>query len=121
MSDFADRKCKPCEGGAVPLGVGAAKSAMAELHAAWKLDEDSHLIFRGGSKIQSAQAVALVKDDWFLTGHEDGHLCLWLAEKKKAVATIEHAHGPGNEGLIAGCHQQLGVRPQCSSRGSPQF
>jgi 4a-hydroxytetrahydrobiopterin dehydratase len=46
MIDFVDRKCKPCEGGAVPLSVGAAKSAMAELHAAWKLDEDGRTIRR---------------------------------------------------------------------------
>ena len=28
-----------------------------------------------------------------MTGHDDGHLCLWMTDKKKAVATIELAHG----------------------------
>ena len=75
-----------------PVSVGRDRTVRA-----WKLAEDSHLIFRGGAKIQSAQAVSCMKDDWFVTGHEDGHLSLWMAEKKKAVATVDQAHGAGHE------------------------
>jgi len=64
---------------------------------AWKIEEDSHLIYRGGARLQSAQSVSMIKDDWFLTGHDDGHLCFWMSGKKKAVATIDEAHGAGNE------------------------
>ncbi|GAX24411.1 ribosomal RNA-processing protein 9 [Fistulifera solaris] len=74
-----------------PVSVGRDRTARA-----WKLAEDSHLIFRGGSKIQSADCVSLIKDDWFITGHEDGHLCLWNTDKKRAVSTIADAHGTGN-------------------------
>jgi ribosomal RNA-processing protein 9 len=71
-----------------PISVGRDRTARA-----WKLTEDTHLIFRGGSKIQAADCLSVLKDEWFVTGHEDGHLSLWMTEKKKAVATIEHSHG----------------------------
>jgi ribosomal RNA-processing protein 9 len=71
-----------------PISVGRDRTARA-----WKLAEDTHLIYRGGSKISSADCVTCIKDDWCLTGHDDGHLGLWMTEKKKAVATIDAAHG----------------------------
>ena len=75
-----------------PVSVGRDRTARA-----WKLAEDTHLIFRGGSKVSSADCVAVIRDDWFVTGHDDGNLSLWLSEKKKAVATVEDAHGRVHE------------------------
>lgn len=71
-----------------PISVGKDRTARA-----WKLVEDTHLIFRGGSKIQAAECISLIKDEWFLTGHQDGNLSLWLTEKKKATVTVGNAHG----------------------------
>lgn len=71
-----------------PISVGRDRTARA-----WKLAEDTHLIFRGGAKVSSADCVSVIKDDWFLTGHEDGHLGLWMTEKKKSVANLEAVHG----------------------------
>lgn len=71
-----------------PVSVSSDRTARA-----WKLAEDTHLIFRGGAKVQAAESISLVKEDWFLTGHQDGHLSLWLTEKKKAVLTVANAHG----------------------------
>jgi ribosomal RNA-processing protein 9 len=71
-----------------PISVGRDRTARA-----WKLAEDTHLIFRGGAKVSSADCVNVIKDDWYLTGHDDGHLALWMTEKKKAVASIDLAHG----------------------------
>lgn len=76
-----------------PISVGRDRTARA-----WKLAEDTHLIFRGGAKVSSADCVNVIKDDWHLTGHDDGHLGLWMTEKKKAVATIELAHG--RDGIV---------------------
>lgn len=75
-----------------PISVGRDRTARA-----WKLSEDTHLIFRGGAKLSPADCVSIVKDDWFLTGHENGQLCLWMTEKKKAAATVDFAHGTLNE------------------------
>mmetsp|Transcript_14312 Transcript_14312/g.26802 ORF Transcript_14312/g.26802 Transcript_14312/m.26802 type:complete len:550 (+) Transcript_14312:160-1809(+) len=77
-----------------PISVGRDRTARA-----WKIAEDTHLIFRGGAKVASADSVRVMKDDWFLTGHEDGHLGLWMTEKKRAVCSIDQAHGcVGNVG-----------------------
>jgi len=76
-----------CHKGERPISVGRDRTARG-----WKLAEDTHLIFRGGSKVSSADCITCVKDDWFVSGHDDGHLCLWLTDKKKAVKTIDNAH-----------------------------
>lgn len=75
-----------------PISVGRDRTARA-----WKLQEDTHLIFRGGGRLSPADCVSVIKDDWFLTGHENGQLSLWMTEKKKAVAAIEYAHGKIND------------------------
>jgi len=71
-----------------PISVGRDRTARA-----WKIAEDSHLIFRGGAKVSSPDCVGVIKDDWYVTGHDDGHLGLWMTEKKRAFKMIEHAHG----------------------------
>mmetsp|Transcript_9794 Transcript_9794/g.23084 ORF Transcript_9794/g.23084 Transcript_9794/m.23084 type:complete len:231 (+) Transcript_9794:2-694(+) len=71
-----------------PVSVGRDRTGRI-----WKIAEDTHLIFRGGAKIASADTVRIMKENWFLTGHEDGHLGLWMSEKKRAVANIHQAHG----------------------------
>lgn len=90
-----------------PVSVGRDRTARA-----WKIAEDTHLIFRGGAKVASADCVRVIKEDWFLTGHEDGHLGLWMTEKKRAVATVDFAHGhhDGNVGR--------GINALASLRGS---
>lgn len=71
-----------------PISVGRDRTARA-----WKLAEDTHLIFRGGSQVSSADCLSVIKDDWFVSGHDDGSLHLWLTDKKKAVASLAHTHG----------------------------
>lgn len=46
MTDFAARKCKPCEGGVEPFSPGQAKEALRALHADWTLSEDGKSIAR---------------------------------------------------------------------------
>ncbi len=71
-----------------PVSVGRDRTGRI-----WKIAEDTHLIFRGGAKVASADSVRIMKDNWFLTGHEDGNLGLWMSEKKRAVVNIHQAHG----------------------------
>lgn len=71
-----------------PVSVGRDRTGRI-----WKIAEDTHLIFRGGAKIASADSVRVMKENWFLTGHEDGNLGLWMSEKKRAVVNIPLAHG----------------------------
>jgi ribosomal RNA-processing protein 9 len=74
-----------------PVSVSRDRTARA-----WKLAEDSHLIYRGGARAFAADAVTVIKDDWFVTGHDDGNISLWVTEKKRAVGSIEQAHGSTN-------------------------
>ncbi len=46
MSDFADRKCKPCEGGVAPLTAEQAAESLAAVHQAWTLSADGKSIVR---------------------------------------------------------------------------
>jgi ribosomal RNA-processing protein 9 len=72
----------------VPFSVGRDRTARA-----WKLAEETHSIFRGGAKLSSADCISSIKDEFFLTGHDDGVLNLWLITKKRAVDSIKGAHG----------------------------
>ncbi len=46
MTDFADRKCKPCEGGVAPLTAEQATEWLTAVHADWNLSEDGRSIVR---------------------------------------------------------------------------
>ncbi|KAL7514590.1 hypothetical protein ACHAXN_011917 [Cyclotella atomus] len=67
----------------------------------WKVEEDSHLVFRPGGDVGSAECVSAIQDGWFVTGHDDGRLALWREEKKRPVGqVIVAAHG--YEGVTGG-------------------
>jgi 4a-hydroxytetrahydrobiopterin dehydratase len=46
MSDLAQKKCKPCEGGVAPLTRAAASDLLTKLDAGWTLAEDARCIRR---------------------------------------------------------------------------
>jgi ribosomal RNA-processing protein 9 len=76
----------------------------------WKVEEDSHLVYRPGGDVGGAECVTAIRDGWFVTGHDDGRLALWKEEKKRPVATIAEAHGRGG-GVPRGiaCCDALGL------------
>jgi ribosomal RNA-processing protein 9 len=59
----------------------------------WKVEEDSHLVYRPGGDVGGAECVSSMRDGWFATGHEDGRLALWKEEKKRPVGSVVAAHG----------------------------
>ena len=46
MTELAQKKCKPCEGGAAPLTRDAAQELLAKLQDGWKLTADTGSIRR---------------------------------------------------------------------------
>jgi len=46
MSELAERKCKPCEGGVPPLTRSECEALLARVHADWRLDADSKSLRR---------------------------------------------------------------------------
>ncbi len=73
----------------------------------WKVVEETQLVFRGGgggekkSKLPSSKIyaegsidrVAMIDEEMFVTGSENGTLSLWTLHKKKPVFTFPLAHG----------------------------
>eukprot|EP00741_Cyanophora_paradoxa_P019931 tig00021179_g19236.t1 len=59
----------------------------------WKVVEETQLVFRGHPS--SMDCIAMLAEDAFVTGCQDGSLCYWGTHKKKPLVTIAQAHGPG--------------------------
>jgi ribosomal RNA-processing protein 9 len=76
----------------------------------WKVAEESQLVFRGGGgekkhrlppNIDPASAahegsmdrVAMLDDEIFVTGSDNGDLSLWSIQRKKALHVVPRAHG----------------------------
>ncbi|KAL1304646.1 hypothetical protein AAFC00_003609 [Neodothiora populina] len=82
----------------------------------WRIVEESQLVFRGGGNTNSASArrkrgedgstteiksynegcidrVAMVDEETFVTGSDNGTISLWNIQKKKAVFNLPLAHG----------------------------
>ncbi|PKY02150.1 WD40 repeat-like protein [Aspergillus campestris IBT 28561] len=64
----------------------------------WKVLEESQLIFRGGSnkdayKENNTDCVAPLPPSHFVTGSDNGSICLWSMYKKKPLYTVHLAHG----------------------------
>lgn len=81
----------------------------------WKVVEETQLVFRGGgSGISekkkditpntnvdplsnahegSMDRIAMIDDDMFVTGSDNGSIALWSLQKKKPVFVLPHAHG----------------------------
>ncbi|KAI2473761.1 WD40 repeat-like protein [Annulohypoxylon bovei var. microspora] len=74
----------------------------------WKVVEETQLVFRGGSidKKQkpdidprslahegSMDRVAMIDDELFVTGSDNGSLALWSIQKKKPLFILAQAHG----------------------------
>ena len=59
----------------------------------WKVDEETQLVFGGGSS--PLDAVAMLSPTSFVAGAQDGTLSLWSSMRKRPLATLPTAHGLG--------------------------
>lgn len=57
----------------------------------WKITEESQLIFQG-TNFDSIDCVALINDDHFISGSNDGSIALWHVSKKKPLFSLKKAH-----------------------------
>lgn len=76
-----------CARGERPLSAGDDRTGRM-----WKLVEQTHLIFKGGHTA-NIDCAALVNEDFFLTGAEDGAVGLFFSRKKKPALLMAEAHG----------------------------
>ncbi|XP_004521034.1 U3 small nucleolar RNA-interacting protein 2 [Ceratitis capitata] len=63
----------------------------------WKITEESQLIYNGHQN--GIECVKFINDENFVSGGEDGSICLWSALKKKSLCTVTLAHGTQSNGL----------------------
>ena len=72
----------------------------------WKVVEETQLVFRGGGGEKkskntttptyaegSIDRVAMIDEEMFVTGSDNGSLSLWTLHKKKPIFTVPLAHG----------------------------
>ncbi|KDD72746.1 hypothetical protein H632_c2946p0, partial [Helicosporidium sp. ATCC 50920] len=57
----------------------------------FKVDEESHLVFRGHCPVQGAAQFVNLRQ--WVSGDDDGSVCLWDQSQRKPVCTLRHAHG----------------------------
>uniref|UniRef100_S4PWU3 U3 small nucleolar RNA-interacting protein 2 n=1 Tax=Pararge aegeria TaxID=116150 RepID=S4PWU3_9NEOP len=60
----------------------------------WKIVEESQLIFNG--PVGSVDEVKLLDEEHFVSGSDNGSICLWSVLKKKPLCTVTEAHGLEN-------------------------
>jgi len=58
----------------------------------WRVVDETQLVFRAGAE-GCIDRVAMIDEETFITGSDNGTLALWNVMKKKAVFTVAHAHG----------------------------
>jgi len=94
----------------------------------WKVVEETQLVFRGGGGEKksrqgaglrvlegSMDRVAMIDEEMFVTGSDNGSLSLWIMHKKKPIYTLPLAHGMDPpltpEEASAETHPDLGIVP----------
>lgn len=63
----------------------------------WKITEESQLIYNGHQN--GIECVKFINDENFVSGGEDGSICMWSALKKKSLCTEALAHGTQSNGV----------------------
>ncbi|KAI9704296.1 MAG: pre-rRNA processing protein [Candelina mexicana] len=91
----------------------------------WKVVDETQLVFRGGGGEKknkslgtsfaegSIDRVAMVDEEMFVTGSDNGSLSLWTIHKKKPIFTLPLAHGldPPPPPEEASAEQEVPIEP----------
>lgn len=73
MTDLADKRCKPCEGGVQPLSADDARAKLAALHAGWTLNDALTSIARDFKFPAFGRTIAFVNAVAFVATNEGHH------------------------------------------------
>jgi len=65
----------------------------------WKIVEESQLVYNGHYN-GSVDVVKLINEENFLSGGDDGLLCTWNVNRKKALVSLPNAHGVEKSGEV---------------------
>jgi len=102
----------------------------------WKVVEESQLVFRGGAVDKKAQLdvdprslrhegsmdrVAMIDDDLFVTGSDNGSIQLWSLQKKKPVCIVPIAHGLDPPPSPSEFSAEQEPKPEATPVATPRF
>ncbi|MDP1708152.1 MAG: 4a-hydroxytetrahydrobiopterin dehydratase [Gammaproteobacteria bacterium] len=90
MSELATKHCKPCEGGAIPLSLGAARELLKQAPE-WVLSDKGDEISRTFQFKNYYQTLAFVNALGWVAHQEDHHPDLEVSYNKCRVRFSTHA------------------------------
>ena len=93
MTDLAAKKCVPCEGGAAPLGPDAVKALSRQLHADWRVSEDSRSLRRSLKFRDFFRTMSFVNAVAHIANGEDHHPDLKVGYDYCEMTYTTHAIG----------------------------
>jgi 4a-hydroxytetrahydrobiopterin dehydratase len=73
LSELANKKCKPCEGGVEPLSAAQAQELLQQIHSDWALADDARVIGRHFSFTAFSRTIAFVNAVAFVATNEGHH------------------------------------------------
>jgi len=91
MSNLADRRCVPCEGGVAPLSRAAAEEVLQRLDENWQLDVDARSIQREFRFRDFLRTMSFVNALAHIANIEDHHPDLELGYNYCRVRFTTHA------------------------------
>ena len=65
----------------------------------FKVPENTHLIFANGHTGSNVDCVSIINDEFFVSGGDDGAMCVWSINRKKPIGRIQNAHGFDEHGI----------------------
>jgi ribosomal RNA-processing protein 9 len=83
------------------ISVGVDKTVRV-----WKVVEETQLIFRGHN--ESIDSVAILGEEGYITGSQDGSIAFWTTSKKRPISTISSCH---TEGAVLSWITAVGALP----------
>ncbi len=93
MSDLAQAKCKPCEGGVAPLTTAQAEKLLAQLSSEWRLIEQGRAIQRAFKFKDFYRTMSFANALAHIANIEDHHPDLELGYNYCRVRFSTHAIG----------------------------
>jgi 4a-hydroxytetrahydrobiopterin dehydratase len=91
MTELAQKKCKPCEGGVAPLTRDAAQELLAKLEDGWKLAADTRSIRRELAFKDFYRTMSFVNAVAHVANIEDHHPDLEVGYNYCRIAFTTHA------------------------------
>jgi 4a-hydroxytetrahydrobiopterin dehydratase len=93
MTELADRRCEPCDGGTAPLTRAAADELLLRLEPAWALDENAASLSREFTFRDFYRTMSFVNAVAHVANIEDHHPDLQVGYSSCRVRYSTHAIG----------------------------